>query len=117
MVLLAAGAVAAAALGGMLGWMGKRLRAGTAAAGGDGHGRTGGRAAAAPSIGVEPLAPAFPRPDQLAVPVPARGAARRGSRQPGRDHDVPRGAGQGERTGGRGRRRAAIDLAAKKNPF
>jgi serine/threonine-protein kinase len=69
LALLAGGAVAAAALGGVLGWVGKRLRAGTPPAI---------VASAAPpsgapvprTIGVEPLAPRSLAPDQVAVAVP-----------------------------------------------
>jgi hypothetical protein len=111
-VLLAAGAVAAAALGGMLGWMGKRLRAGSpppamVATAGPAVG-----AASAPSIGVEPLAPR-PRLDQLAVPVPP--AAVNAPAAAAETTPSPEEPARTERP--RRRKKLVSDLAAKKNPF
>jgi serine/threonine protein kinase len=111
-VLLAAGAVAAAALGGMLGWMGKRLRAGSppsamVATAGPAVG-----AASAPSIGVEPLAPR-PRLDQLAVPVPP--AAVNAPAAAAETTPSPEEPARTERP--RRRKKPVSNLAAKKNPF
>ena len=118
-VMLAVGAVAAAALGGMLGWMGKRLRNGAPpapvmAAAGPAAGT-----AAAPSIGVEPLAPRIPRPDQLAVPVPPAAPPAVAPANPGETALSPEEQAKAERSKriAAGRRRVARDLAPKKNPF
>jgi serine/threonine protein kinase len=117
-MLLAAGAVAAAALGGMLGWMGKRLRAGplpvsVMSAAGPAAGTS-----AAPSIGVEPLAPRIPGPDQLAVPVPPAVPPAVAPAKPGETAMSPEERAKTERPRRTtaGRRRVA-DLAPKKNPF
>jgi serine/threonine protein kinase len=113
-VLLAAGAVAAAALGGMLGWMGKRLRAGSPPAAMMATVGPAVGAASAPSIGVEPLAPRLRPPEQLAVPVPPAApnapAAAAAETMP-----APEELARIERP--RRRKKLVSDLAAKKNPF
>jgi serine/threonine protein kinase len=120
MVLLVVGAVSAAALGGMLGWMGKRLRGGAPPAAVMATAGPHGRSAAASSIGVEPLAPRVPRPEQLAIPVPpaeppaptaAEPAGATTTAEERARLDRPKRAGSGKR------RSIASDLAPKKNPF
>ncbi len=120
MVLLAVGAVSAAALGGMLGWMGKRLRAGAPPASVVATAGPHGRAAAAPSIGVEPLAPRVPRPEQLAIPVPPAEPSARTAAVPAEATTTAEDRARldrPKRTGSGRRRSIASDLAPKKNPF
>jgi serine/threonine-protein kinase len=113
-VMLAAGAVVAAALGGGLGWAGKRLRGGQPAA----VIATAGpsiAAGAAPSIGVEPLAPR-PRPEQLAVPVPPAAPVSPAASATA-ETTSPAEPAPAERPRRPARKKVVGDLAAKKNPF
>ncbi len=110
-VMLAAGAVVAAVLGGVIGWAGKRLRAGAeptaVAATSTGHSAAG----SSNSIGVEPLGPRVVGSEQLAVPVPPAAPAGAAT--------VPAAGATPEAAGERPKRRKRVvsELAAKKNPF
>jgi hypothetical protein len=104
----------------MLGWMGKRLRAGAPPASVVVTAGPHGRAAAAPSIGVEPLAPRVPRPEQLAIPVPPAEPPAAIAADPAQATTTAEDRARldrPKRTGSGKRRSIASDLAPKKNPF